>query len=328
MQFISKKVIAFNMLLLNFSISFGCFNQDEQMACKKGLLIVGVNSDGKVKNLLQKTDKFFYEELSINNNDSLLRLNTRSLAEVDIQKILLRALWRDNETDQSIVERYKEYYNKDEKISLKNFFGDNKFILEDRNIKWGLSLFGSSITFAKIKEIKTLLLNYEVFKELNSFKTSNIHQMLQVGALCGDVILVQTISKKILNMFNKISDFIAENIDNTNYTTQRDGRYYVSLETNRMHALRDAFEELNIFENNSIESTKLLLLKLMYLNKKEMFQALVDANPLKLTNSRKWAKFSDWTTIIEYFQDGRIDTIDNNVNKAEYIEILKEQLKK
>ena len=320
MQLISKKVIAFNLLLLHCSISFGCSNQNYQVGiCDDNFIKIVNLGGGAVRNLLQKTNNELNKKLSINNNDFLLRLNEKLLTEVDIQKILLNALWRDSETDQKIVERYKIYYNQKEKISLKNFFGNNEFILKDKNVKLGFSLLSSSITFARIRNSKQLLLDNGIFKELNSFKTSNIHQELQVGALCGDVILVQTISKQIFNMFDKISDFIAENNDDTNYTTQRNGLYCVSLEKDRMDNLRDASAELCSFESNSIDSTKLLLLKLMYLNKKEIFQVLVDTNPLKIKNS------SGWTTIVEYFQDDNIKTIDKNVNKAEYIQILEKQ---
>ena len=315
MQLISKKVIAFNILLLHCSISFGCFNQGEQKICDDNLLIIAAYSDGKFKNGLQKTNKFFYRELSIKNNDFLLWLDKERLTEIDIQKILLGALWRDNKIDQKIVEHYKIYYNQKEKISLKNFFGDNKFILEDKNIKCGLSPLKSSITFDEIKDSRKLLLDNGIFKEFNSLQ-KDIKKALQVGAFCGDVILVQSISKKIINIFDAMSAL--SNSPCENYAI---GQLYNFDQ--HLNDQRHAYKELTFFDC-SIESTKLLLLKLMYLNKKEMFQALVDANPfnLKVFNTKA---INEWTYIVKCFQNDNIKTIDKNVNKAEYIQILEKQ---
>lgn len=311
MQFVSKKVIAFNILLLHCSIFFGCFNQGQQMICNDNLLIIGANGDGKLKNSLRKTNKFFSKKLSINKNDFLLRLDKGLLTEIDIQKILLKALWRDEKADQIIVECYKRYYNQNEEISLNNFFGDNQSILNAKEIRLHISFFCSSITFKEIKDIKKLSLKNLISKELNSFQ-KGIHCALQVGALCGDVILVQTISNKIINIFDEMSALASSS--QQNYIS---GENYMQNQhlADQMYALK----ELNFFEKK-IENTKLLLLELMYLNKKEMFQALVDANPLKLKNS------SEWTTIVKYFQNDYIKSIDKNVKKEKYIQILEQRL--
>ena len=192
MQFVSKKVIAFNMLLLNFSISFGCSNQGNQILSDDNFLTIGANGNGKVKNTLRRVNKFIAARLSINNNDFLLSADLSLISTLDKETILLKALYEKN----ILVEKRFEKTINEFQIQV---CSEVESIIKITNNEVLLP-----IKFS-LEEMK------EVLQNNVSFDAFSFHSLLQKMILYGDFKTVENISSNIKPVFcNKMSSNACE----------------------------------------------------------------------------------------------------------------------
>jgi len=184
-QLVSK--ISILSFLLSFTIAVGMQN-----VCDDFLLLMAAHSDGEVKNNLQKINKFFKWECSINNRSFLLSLDLSSIAEQDKENVFLKALWND---DQEIVNHYKDKCYLPDQIIIKPCFESELCKFMNLNCE---------IDLETIQDIKGKMADINSNKK-ELYQLSYATKVLQMAALCSDETLVKKVSPYIAQRNNDLS---------------------------------------------------------------------------------------------------------------------------
>lgn len=213
MQIFSKKTITLSILLLNYSLSFGMISDNSQKLCNDNFLIIATHTDGKTKNILQKTNTFFNKTFSKKNSSFLLNVDLSCIAAQDKENILLTAM---QEKNKPVIERFEKIINE---IQIRTY----NTVQSNMNFySWQIHLQPT----INLEEIKTLINNQEKvalqIKDIDSLAInphSNQCKLVQDGtrllqkiALYGDSTMVKELSLSIKGIIGRIDSALSRYI--------------------------------------------------------------------------------------------------------------------
>lgn len=256
MQIFSKNFVILSVLLFNHLIFFGMMSEDQKI-CDDVIIYVARNSDGEVKNLLQKTNKYFNGFISQKNDNFLLSLDPASITIIDRENIWLR-------TNNKKVE---EHFRPSKEIFIRSCFTDASYIKQKE----------------KVIHFKAIL------KEISLERIENVKWVIKN---IGTIVKNNVITGAVEEQFH--SKLFPNSVNNYRIANMYEGIKLLQLvsllEGNNSQLMSFVFLFLKLYDIRSISFsqrnaiTRVLLEECMRRDNKETFKLIVQNDPLYVLN--------------------------------------------